>query len=316
MTDNSNQRKTHWEKKIDDCKKRHRPCLKNWSRDQFALKRKADFDKLKSLHLKIPQIGYIDAFQNSVDEFRNSYEKNSIPCIIQNVPVKENWSSVTNWTPTLLKENYRHRLFKCGEDDDGYKVKIKMKYFIKYMKDNVDDSPLYIFDSNYDDDSVSKALLKDYKVPDYFPEDLFSLVGEDRRPPYRWFLVGPERSGTTVHLDPLGTSAWNTLIKGRKRWVLFPPDTDKNIAKGKDVIIKGEDDESVNYFVDLLPRIKEKHKDLQIMEVIQEEGETIFVPSGWWHGVLNLTDTIAITQVKPLIFFYTFHLLNLFICFF
>ena len=37
-------------------------------------------------------------------------------------------------------------------------------------------SPLYIFDSNYDNDAVSKCLLEDYRVPSYFPEDLFSLV--------------------------------------------------------------------------------------------------------------------------------------------
>lgn len=79
------------------------------------------------------------------------------------------------------------------------------------------------------------------KVPDYFKEDLFSTLGSVR-PDYRWFLVGPARSGSAFHqgiwltnnqnidsldlsiiADPNRTAAWNALISGRKRWILFPP---------------------------------------------------------------------------------------------
>ena len=124
-----------------------------------------------------------------------------------------------------------------------------MRYFLEYLKRNNDDSPLYVFDSRFDENSETKLLLTDYSVPSYFQEDIFKLVGERRRPPYRWFLVGPARSGrylfkivqrcryrndmfagTCVHIDPLGTSAWNTVIRGRKRWVLFPPATPKSVS--------------------------------------------------------------------------------------
>ncbi len=51
-----------------------------------------------------------------------------------------------------------------GEDDDGYKVKVRLRYFLRYLQNNKDDSPLYIFDSNYDNDPVAKSLLTDYQV--------------------------------------------------------------------------------------------------------------------------------------------------------
>jgi len=275
----------------------------------------------------------ISSYNLSRDNFVRYYESQGLPLIISDIPQQECWDACSNWADLeSIRSKYKDCLFKCGEDDEGYKIKIKMKYFLKYLAHNVDDSPLYIFDSNYDDGKVSKSLLEDYAPPAYFAEDLFFLCGERRRPPYRWFLLGPKRSGTCVHTDPLATSAWNTVIKGRKRWVLFPPHTPKNVVKGTELIKKGEDDEAINYFLDILPRIKERYgivgnrngssdsdytsgdnsssnscskygKDgknciekYPVIEFTQLPGDTVFVPGGWWHAVLNLDDTVAITQ--------------------
>ena len=109
--------------------------------------------------------------------------------------------------------------------------------------------------------------------------------------------MGPERSGTSIHIDPLGTNAWNGSLKGHKLWLLLPPNTPKPIARGKEVMKKGQDDEAIMYMKEIFPKLKEKYGDnLNEMWFIQRPGELVFIPGGWWHTVVNLDDTIAITQ--------------------
>jgi histone arginine demethylase JMJD6 len=234
--------KKTWERRMDEAKKKHRPKLSNWSRDGFATIRNVEFLQCRELapaH-QLYKIDQVDGSRMDKAGFVRLYEQPVKPCVIRDIPRNEGWRAANEWTVDKMNARLKDRLYKVGEDDDGYKVKAKLKYFVQYMKNNKDDSPLYIFDGNFDGDDISKNLLADYKVPSYFTDDLFHLVGERRRPPYRWVLFGPERSGSSVHIDPLATSAWNTVLQGRKRWVLFPPETPRSIAKGLDVIKKGE----------------------------------------------------------------------------
>ncbi|KAF9956058.1 hypothetical protein BGZ70_010042 [Mortierella alpina] len=143
----------------------------------------------------------------------------------------------------------------------------------------------------------ASTLLNDFTVPKYFKDDLFQLAGDRRRPPYRWFVVGGARSGTGIHIDPLGTSAWNTLTAGHKRWCLFPPGIPKSVY---DPPMKPFDREAVSWFHHVYPRFAandfELGKKYGMIQVIQRPGETMFVPGGWPHIVMNLDFTIAITQ--------------------
>lgn len=80
--------------------------------------------------------------------------------------------------------------------------------------------------------------------------------------------------------------------------MLLPPETSRIVAKGKEVIKKGEDDEAIMYMNDIFPRIKNQYGPSIIKDMwfIQYPGDIVFVPGGWWHVVVNLDDTIAITQ--------------------
>lgn len=286
-----------WERRVEEAKRKHRPKLADWGRDGFGREGSASYALWQALSAEPsdPPVGgvpRVDGRRLTAEQFVEKFEAQGKPCVLSGVQSE----SRALYSFAKLRRAYGSRLFKVGEDDEGYKVKLKLKYFLKYLAANTDDSPLYVFDATFDDDEVSKSILEGYQVPHVFLDDLFSLVGERRRPPYRWFLVGPARSGTCVHTDPLGTSAWNTIIRGRKRWVLFPPSTPKRVAKALDVLLPGEDDEAVNYFITLLPRLRQRLDHNSMIEFTQYAGETVFVPGGWWHAVLNMEDTIAVTQ--------------------
>ena len=64
-----------------------------------------------------------------------------------------------------------------GEDDDGYKLRVPFKYYLEYLVNNKDDSPLYLFESSIEDHKQASNLLNYYSVPKYFKDDLFKLAG-------------------------------------------------------------------------------------------------------------------------------------------
>ena len=115
------------------------------------------------------------------------------------------------------------------------------------------------------------------------------------RPPYRWILIGPERSGTGMHVDPLWTNAWVTVLQGQKLWLLFPPETPYTsigMTEGRPQI------PSSIWFRDYYDVVTSPSwpKQYQPVEVLQNPGETVFVPAGWPHLVLNLELTVAVTH--------------------
>ena len=58
---------------------------------------------------------------------------------------------------------------------------------------------MYLFD--HTGEGATAAVAEAYSVPKYFtPEnDLFEVLDEDDRPPYRWMLVGAPKSGSAIH---------------------------------------------------------------------------------------------------------------------
>lgn len=169
-------------------------------------------------------------------------------------------------------------------------VQWPLSLYSQYLAKNCDESPLYLFDCNSE---AMKRLRTEYEAPKVFQQDLFTVFGKCR-PDHAWLIMGSERSGSTFHKDPNYTSAWNTALCGRKLWVMFPP--------GVTPPGVGTDDEEsevtspVGIAEWVLSGFYNDAVNQDALIGITFPGECMHVPSGWWHSVINLDDSVALTQ--------------------
>ncbi|CAG8554871.1 18934_t:CDS:2 [Dentiscutata erythropus] len=220
----------------------------------------------------------------SMEEFNTNYAAKNRPVIITDVVTQ--WPAFQKWTIKYLVEKYGDIHFRAEA------INIKLKNYVQYSASTLDESPLYLFDKKFGE--KCNGILEDFLVPEYFSQDFFNILGQSR-PDFRWIIIGPTRSGSTFHKDPNSTSAWNAVIRGSKKWIMYPPDI---LPPG---VFTSADEAEVTSPVSLMEwhfnyyKATQKSK-IQPLEGICRAGELIFVPNGWWHMVINLEDSIAITQ--------------------
>eukprot|EP01100_Stratorugosa_tubuloviscum_P013077 TRINITY_DN6419_c0_g1_i1.p1 TRINITY_DN6419_c0_g1~~TRINITY_DN6419_c0_g1_i1.p1 ORF type:complete len:625 (-),score=203.25 TRINITY_DN6419_c0_g1_i1:138-2012(-) len=239
----------------------------------------SNFEHLERIHV------------NSLDyeKFVSEYDALRMPFLL--CGAMDTWPAYRDkkWFPNQFVANYGEKIFRAGPG-----CRMTGENYFEYMKAGagIDERPSYLFDDEFDE--KDKNLLEDYSVPKIFEHDFFELL-TGSRPAYRWIVIGPSRSTTSFHFDLWHTSAWNALITGRKRWFLFPPgvhppglfdwENEFNDDYGTPEPIRW----MIDYYSFIIPKLKP-------IECIQQPGEIIYVPSGWWHMVINLDDTIAVTQ--------------------
>jgi len=236
----------------------------------------------------------------SLEEFKETYiSQGGTPVLIEGIPEEGNWPAKDRWTDiSLFIELYGDIPIKVMEKNTvhgmgrAFNVRIPIALYYDYAMSNKADDPFYGFELDFTEKRLK--LLEDYSTPDFFKEDFYNLNERTREfyPNYRHFIIGGERTGTNLHVDPKCTGAWNTLLYGHKKWALFPPGTDEEYINQLQVAAYAKMP-AAYWWQDVVTNMK---PNLGMIECIQNPGETIFVPAGWWHTVLNLDFTIAITE--------------------
>ena len=99
------------------------------------------------------------------------------------------------------------------------------------------------------------------------------------------------------HVDPNGTSAFNGVVRGAKKWVLFPPGRPPpGIHPSPDGAHVAGPATVREWFASFYEAAVSGPPGLRPVEGVVGPGDVVFVPRGWWHAVLNLeTPTVAAT---------------------
>ena len=149
-----------------------------------------------------------------------SFERENRPVILDGC--MDNWAAMKTCRFDRLVERFGHLEWRFSDTHAETMSLYTYSKYITTLEGLTDDAPLAVYDSQFDRDERC-VILDEYTVPKCFDTDLFVYCsGKEKRPPFRWILIGPSRSGTGLHVDPVGTHAWVSLVVslccGRPLW--------------------------------------------------------------------------------------------------
>uniref|UniRef100_A0A8C2UIG9 2-oxoglutarate and iron-dependent oxygenase JMJD4 n=1 Tax=Chinchilla lanigera TaxID=34839 RepID=A0A8C2UIG9_CHILA len=235
----------------------------------------------------------------SYADFVTGFLLPNLPCVFSSA-FTEAWGSRRRWATAAGKPDFEYLVREygdvvvpvanCGvqEYNSNPKEHMPLRDYVTYWQEYIrrgGSSPrgcLYLKDWHLC--RCGPDLEDVFTLPVYFSSDwlneFWDVLGVDD---YRFVYAGPKGTWSPFHADIFRSYSWSVNICGRKKWLLFPPGQEEALRDSHG---------SLPYDV-TAPALLQSGRPL---EVTQEAGEMLFVPSGWHHQVHNLDDTISINH--------------------
>ena len=120
-------------------------------------------------------------------------------------------------------------------------------------------------------------------VPDLFDDDWLSGEGDVD---FHFCYLGAAGTSTRLHCDVINSFSWSVNVFGWKRWRFLPAEETPLLwdAFGGDV---------ADAFGPSTADFPRRGRAMPV-EVLQPPRSAIFVPSGWYHDVENVTDALSV----------------------
>jgi hypothetical protein len=219
------------------------------------------------------------------EEFIEKYLKPRKPVVIRNMAKK--WPAYQKWTMDYMKEvvgDVEVPLYDSSKADPAAPINAsaaKMKFwdYVDIIQREPTDLRIFLFDPI----KYAPSLLKDY----IFPKDLMGGFLDK----YPNMFFGGKGSVTFLHFDIDMAHIFHTHFNGRKHILLFDYKWKERLYKIPYATYALEDYDIENPDFTKFPALD----GVEGIECYLEHGDTLFMPTGWWHWMKYLDGSFSIS---------------------
>jgi len=203
-------------------------------------------------------------------DFSESYFKPLRPLVIKDLATS--WPASSKWTPDFFKQQHGSKPVKVYDSSfvaagKHYMSRLKtvpLKDYIDTVLTEEQDLRMFLYNIK----SEIPELVEDIDFP--------TLVNGISRN-FVFMFFGCKGSVTQMHFDIDMSHVFHTAMYGKKTVYLFPYEQGKNLHRYPFTCRSYVDIEKPDF--EQFPGLK----NLQGYKVLLEQGETLYIPSGYWH---------------------------------
>ncbi|MGZ5187967.1 MAG: cupin-like domain-containing protein [Kaistella sp.] len=221
----------------------------------------------------------------SQEDFRKKYLRPRKPVVIRNMA--KNWPAYQKWTMEYMKEtvgDVEVPLYDSSKADPSAPINAsaaKMKFgdYIDLIQKEPTDLRIFLFDPI----KSAPKLLEDYLAP---KELMGGFLDQ-----YPNMFFGGKGSVTFLHYDIDMAHIFHTHFNGRKHVLLFDNKWKDRLYKIPYATYALEDYDISNPDFEKFPALE----GVEGIECFLEHGDTLFMPTGFWHWMKYLDGSFSIS---------------------
>lgn len=215
-------------------------------------------------------------------DFSDTYFKPLQPLVIQDLA--KSWPALKKWTPDFFKEQHGSKQVKVynegfvvpGKNYMSMLKTISLKEYIREVTTTTQDLRMFLYNIKSE-------------IPELVDDIVFPSLVDGLSKKFVFMFFGCKGSVTQMHFDIDMSHVFHTAIYGEKTIYLFPYEQGKNLHNYPFTCRSYVDVERPDF--ERFPGLK----GVQGFKVVLKAGETLYIPSGYWHHVVYDEASCAIS---------------------